>query len=697
MYSNTSIDNTLHQRFCDWAEQRKPQEETLLSCYQDMMRINRDDEGAGSGMSRSQQSKLFIGSTRGKIRSAKAKIKDVMFGSGAMPFDTEPTNEELKQFADTVEEILAYQFKEMGYESTLSSGTNALTTYGTGFTFGPFVRTKKHKSVAATTDAMGNVQIVDSEHEYPCPYFEHARTMDCYPDPEAEDVDPESGRGIFWAARKQKEFILGLKGEEGYWDDALEFAYKQTASEYSDQGSDRLALARSAVYRYGSDGRVWFVRYFGTIPVNEFVAWKLASGQIEEDQAAEFDDVDERETMEAIVIMAGGIVAKMDPAPNDKRPVYRCVYEDVEHEMWGVGIAQNNNPHQKVINASFRAFVENKSYVLNPSRSIDRSKFLPTEDFVKRPGKVYEMQPGLEPEERQTAIIVHNETDVSDGWMSLINLSEQFSDDDTAVTKYTQGDDSNHLNKTATGISMIMNAGSLPIKEVLGNIDRMWIEKHVGALIDWNLKYLSPETVKVLFGEKQAQIWQAIQTYGKTSFMKWFATGAKTFMMREVLMNKLQGYVQLVLSGGEATIPLVDVRELLDQVWRAGQVGLESPVIKEDDKTAQAVEQVKAEMMQVIEQLQGQLKEATDRKVIDMARYVSESQRTGIEIEKAHADIDKTEAETVATLVKVGIDPSAGLMKQGIEVNGTSEDTDAETGRDPEPATGADSAEAAAG
>jgi hypothetical protein len=60
--------------------------------------------------------------------------------------------------------------------------------------------------------------------------------------------------------------------------------------------------------------------------------------------------------------------------------------------------------------------------------------------------------------------------------MDVIRMSEQFSDDDTGITKYTQGDDSEQPEQDASGISMIMSASSLPIKEVIQNIDEMWIE-----------------------------------------------------------------------------------------------------------------------------------------------------------------------------------------------------------------------------
>lgn len=665
-YNYTGLNATLHGRFVDWRDQRKPQENMMFDCYQDLMRISRDDEGKDSGLARAQKSRLFIGSTRGKIRSAKAKIKDVLFSGGQLPFDTEPSSEDLKQFADTFEKILTCQLKDMDFESLLDVGTSSLCTYGTGFIFGPFIRQGSTTYVQPVSTQQGQ-ELQQQEHFYPCPYFEHARTMDVYPDPEAEDVT--EGRGIFWAAKKQKEFILSLKGQPGFWDEAVEHAYTSTVQTYTSDGSDRTDMARRNLYRYEKDGRVWYYRYFGSVLRKEFIKWKREAGQISDDEAAQFDGMDDRETVEVVAILGGGIVLKVEESPYKRRPAYRSVYELVEHEMWGIGIAQNNDPHQKVINAAFRAFVENKGFALNPPRSIDRSKFKATEDFKYYPGKLYDMQDGLTPDERNSAMILHAVPDTSDGWMKLIEVSEQFSDDDTAVTKYTQGDDSPHLNKTATGISMIMNAASLPLKEVIGNIDRMWIEPMVEALIDWDLKYLQPQTVEVLVGKKEAVIWDAIQKFGRTTFMRWFATGAKTFMMREVLMQKLQGYLQLVLSGGQATLPLVDVRELLEQVWRAGSVGLESPVMSDDNKTQQAVNAVKQQLVPVIQGLQQQVAALKSDKVIELAKYTNDAQKTGAAIEQTHAEIDLIEAQTVATLMNAGVQPDGSLLREAVTID----------------------------
>src|SRR4051812_20220140 len=134
LQSTTALASLLEERLMAWEKARKPQELKMLDCYSDVMRIPRDEDTQGTGTARTKKAAgLFIGSTRNKVRAARAKINDALFGNGQFPFDTNPTNEQLAPFADAVEKILEEQFERMGLKSLLKTGVNTLATYGTGF------------------------------------------------------------------------------------------------------------------------------------------------------------------------------------------------------------------------------------------------------------------------------------------------------------------------------------------------------------------------------------------------------------------------------------------------------------------------------------------------------------------------------------------------------------------------------------
>lgn len=578
----------LESRLVEWEKARKPQELKMLECYQDVMRIPRDDDTQGTATARAEKAKgLFIGSTRNKVRSAGAKINDALFGNGQMPFDTEPTNEELKTFADVVEDIVVDQMERGKYKDMLSTGVDMLTIYGTGFVLGPFVR--REKLTETMPDGMGG--IAEQKYEFDLPYYELANTLDVIPDPEARDI--KRGLGTFWVTMESRHTVQGWKSDKNYKD--IDQALRGASDNGTDTGSDMAAQRRGNVEYWHTNNRVKVARYFGKVPKSA-----IKSTYPESDETAS-------ELVDVIAIMAGGVVVKLDESPYTKTcPVNRCVYENVANEIWGVGVGENNMPHQKTVNAAFRLFMEGKGMALLGTKAVDRSAFLPTENFKKYPGKVYQFKPNLTAEQKKEAIIDFQEPDVTNGWLDVIQMSEQFSDDDTAITKYTQGDDSRNLNKTASGISMIMSAASLPTKKVIQNIDSMWIEPTVEGYIEWNLKYLDPETVQKIHGDKHAEVWARIKQFGQTSFMTWKATGTSSFMAKEVLVNKIRAFSEFAM-GNPVTAPLIDARELLEQTWNAMEIGKESPILKDEEGGGPAIP---PEMQQHVQQLEEALQNA---------------------------------------------------------------------------------------
>jgi hypothetical protein len=640
----------LEARLVDWKRARDPQEQKLLDCYMDVMRIPRDGDTSGTGHAKSKKAKgLFMGSTRNKVRSARAKINDSLFGNGELPFDTNPTNEQLAPFADVVEDILTEQLERMKFRDMLSAGVNTLATYGTGFIFGPFVR-REALTETYPENVGGSLVIREQKYEFDFPYFELGNTLDVIPDPDCRSRDDATG--FFWVTMEAPHKVLSWKGDKSYKNiDAALLCIESDKVE----GSERARQMRGTKSDYWHDkGRIKVARYFGKIPKRMLSADEAAAETVEQ--------------IDAVVVVAGGVVVKVDKSPWTKNPVLPCPYEAADQEIWGVGVAENNAPNQKNINAAFRLMNEGKGIALLPPISVDRHKFMPTESFKLSPGRVFEFMPGLSADEKREAIIVHAMPDVSDGWMNLISMSEQFSDDDTAITKYGQGDDARNLNKTATGISMIMSASALPIKEVIQHIDAKWIEPIIESLIEWNLKYLDAETVEKIHGKEKAATWQQIKEFGKASFMEWKATGTSSFMAKEVLVNKIRAFAEFSM-GNPMTAQLIDARELLEQVWNSMEIGGESPVAKDDAKIPPQVQQQMAEMQQQLQGLgeefnrvSGELEAKSAEQL--MKRYQLETERLKVLLDVMPAQV----AQIIAQEFGIDVASAPDITPQELEV-----------------------------
>jgi hypothetical protein len=203
----------------------------------------------------------------------------------------------------------------------------------------------------------------------------------------------------------------------------------------------------------------------------------------------------------------------------------------------------------------------------------------------------------------------------------------------------------------------------------------------------------------MLLGDQHAEVWRQIKEYGKTNFMEWFATGSQTFMAKEVLMHKLQGFLTIVL-GSEHALKYTDLPELLQQVWDAGQIGKESPVVTEEElqkrqggdaqgqahaEAMQAIQEVEHKAGELIKKAQDQAKEAQRMEQFkrdELAAREADSKRkhelalhdalnknvdAGHKSHLVEAQIDKLQAETLAALAKANEKPSPELEAKGTQ------------------------------
>lgn len=652
---NSNLSNYLDGLLQEWDQARKPQELLLLECYQDYMRIARDGDTKATGVAKTSTNKpLFIGATRAKIRSASCKVNDTLFGNGVLPFDITAKDERLEQYSDVFERIITGQLEAMDFREMMSTGNVSAATYGTSFFFGPFVRKATRKQVAI--DQSGIVpQMVEMEYEYDEPYYELGNTLDCYPDPAARNM--KAAQGLFWVSMWSPAQVEALSSDPSYKNVMEAARIPDTAS--IENGSDRASSLRGNLDYWYKEGRIKFVRYFGKVPREKLADLQITDLDNPTDSPADVqeDAQDRTGFANVVVIMAGGYVLKVTEIDEGDVGVLRQCWENSLDEMWGVGIAENNFAMQRITNAAFRIFTESKGLALNPVKAVDRSKFLPSEDFKQYPGKVYQFKPGLSPDEKNSAIIPMITPDVSDGWMSLINMAGQFSDDDTGITKYTQGDDSNHLNKTASGMSMIMSASSLPLKEVVQHCDQT-TEAMIEKLIDWNLTFMEPKTVEILYGKEDAAIWAQIKQLGKASFIDWKATGTSSFMAKEVLTSKLQQFMGMAL-GNPATAQLVDAGELLVQVWDAMEVGRKSPIKTpekgepaqlppEVQQKLQEADQMQQQMDAAIQKMQAELDSKQSKEQTEAQKAANDSMQ--LQIDQFKAETDRIRAEADAAL-----------------------------------------------
>jgi hypothetical protein len=646
-----SLSSWLSEQLKRWKDARLVQEEEFTEAYLDRERIAREGDVKGSGQAKTKKTKkLFVGSTRSMIRSRRAQILDIMFGGGRMPFDvrSRKKGEQWAKLGECVRDILIWQFTDMNIHGTMAKGVNCLCTYGTSHLTGPFVEDAELANTSMRQDdTAGRWQIIDEKIQYKRPYFAYASIWDTYPDPVS--TNESDGLGNFWVTYPRTEQLARLQSNPNYRNvkQALANRKQIQVNEGSNIPKSYRANLNPAIV---DDTRAEFSRYYGMIPKRFLLEW-AANGRPLTDQAVSDMDV----MVEAVVFSINGVVVNVGLMENigyQRRPIYRCVFEGSEEEYYGVGIAKNNEPHQKVTNGTFRVFTEGKGLSMLGMFAVDRHKFRNGAKFKISPGFVGDFIDGLTPEDKRTAIQQFKFEDVTRGATELLSVSQQMAQEDSGVTKYNMGTDASHLNDTATGISLILKQANLPLREVMLHIDEQWIIPMIEALIEWNLKNLKPEVVEAVFDEEKAAYWAMIQELGNVDFLQFEAIGTTTYLAKEVLFNKLTGFLGIIGTSPELA-SYVKLETLIREIWRASEIGKADIVLSDEEiakmRESRAKERERMEMMQW----------ALENKKVDVPAQ--------IKMEKIDADREKTGAKTALEALKLNNEKDKRQAEEGEE------------------------------
>jgi hypothetical protein len=181
-----------------------------------------------------------------------------------------------------------------------------------------------------------------------------------------------------------------------------------------------------------------------------------------------------------------------NPMANKRRPFHWAIYERVPYEVRGVGIGENVLDLSDIGVGAVRMFIDAKKLAL-PMIAIDASQ------SHRFPGSTFEMRPFktfLFNGDPNKIIKEFQFQDVSDGMMSLIELAERLMDEISGMPKFTTGVDSRMINKTASGLGMLINAQGQLMRGAYENYEDNIIEPIAEAFYDWNMEFNPNNSIK---------------------------------------------------------------------------------------------------------------------------------------------------------------------------------------------------------
>jgi hypothetical protein len=184
----------------------------------------------------------------------------------------------------------------------------------------------------------------------------------------------------------------------------------------------------------------------------------------------------------------------LNPFTPARIPFAAFPYEVNPYQIWGVGVAENMEDAQMLMNGHVRMAIDNLALAGNLVFDVDEASLVPGQNFDIFPGKVFRRQSGV----TGTAINGLKFPNTAGENIQMYQIARQLADEETGIPSIMHGQTGvSGTGRTSSGLSMLLNAGSMSVKTVVKNIDDYLLKPLGEAYFQWNMQYNddSPEIV----------------------------------------------------------------------------------------------------------------------------------------------------------------------------------------------------------
>jgi len=393
------------------------------------------------------------------------KLKDVEgLEQGAGKTPTAITFSPAMIAAKKMQKKIHDQLQESGANKHLRNTAFEMSLFGTGVMKGPFAVDKEYPNWGE-----------DGEYDpafKTIPQVSHVSVWNFYPDPDANNMDEATyvierhkmSRSQLRALKKRPYF------RENIIDDCITIGENYNKQYWEDDLSDYSSV-------YGVD-RFEVLEYWGMVDID-----LLKENNI--DIPSELETFDE---LQANVWVCNGKVIRMvlNPFKPMKIPYMSAPYELNPYSFFGVGLAENMDDTQTLMNGFMRMAVDNAVLSGNLLIEVDETNLVPGQDLSVYPGKVFRRQGGAPGQ----AIFGTKFPNVSNENLQLFDKARQLADESTGLASFSHGQTGvSGVGRTASGISMLMSAASGNIKTVIKNIDDYLLRPLGEGFFQFNMQF----------------------------------------------------------------------------------------------------------------------------------------------------------------------------------------------------------------
>jgi hypothetical protein len=167
-------------------------------------------------------------------------------------------------------------------------------------------------------------------------------------------------------------------------------------------------------------------------------------------------------------------------------------YELNPYSFFGVGVAENMEDTQLLMNGFMRMAVDNGTLSGNVLLEVNESNLVPGQDYKLHPGKVFRTQGQLGQSIHSIDI-----KSVTQELTMLFDKARQLADEATGIPSYAHGQGGiQGIGRTASGMQMLMGAAAQNIKAVVRNVDDYLLVPLARDLFAFNMQFeFDPEFI----------------------------------------------------------------------------------------------------------------------------------------------------------------------------------------------------------
>lgn len=231
----------------------------------------------------------------------------------------------------------------------------------------------------------------------------------------------------------------------------------------------------------------------------------------------------------------------MNPFKPTYLPYYAVPYEVNPYSLFGVGVAENMDDTQLLMNGFMRMAIDNAALSGNLLIEVDESNLVPGQDLTVSPGKVFRREGGAPGQ----AIFGTKFPNVSNENMQMFDKARQLADESTGFPSFAHGQTGvSGVGRTASGISMLMSAANGSIRTVVKNFDDYLLNPLGKALFHFNMQFNFDPEIK---GDLEVK-----------------AEGTESLMANEVRSQRLMQFLGVVQNPVLAPFAKMDylIREI---------------------------------------------------------------------------------------------------------------------------------------